>query len=264
MKIINTHAHIIKKPAEYNSDGKISDLIYDMNRGGVSKSIIISLWDHTPDIDYSLEELFEIAKDNRFGVVYTVNLDKNLKQQLKEVESFFEGGLIKGVKVLLGYQSVIPNDKKLYPFYNLCIKYDYPVIFHTGDTLGSEAKLIYSHPLNIDSLAVEMPKLKIIIAHLGNPWIIDSAEVIYKNKNVYGDVSGLFLSSQIKDRRYYNFILKKVNELIAYAGGDKLLFGTDFPLVDSKSYINFVKSLDLTEKEREFAFYKNAEKLFKL
>jgi len=158
----------------------------------------------------------------------------------------------------------MPDDKKLHPFYNLCIKYNYPVIFHTGDTLGSEAKLIYSHPLNIDSLAVDMPKLKIIIAHLGNPWITDSAEVIFKNPNVYGDVSGLFLDFQINDEKYVKLMTRKINDLIAYAGGEKLLFGTDFPLMDSSSYIKFIKSLDLTKEELELTFHKNAEKLFKI
>ena len=263
MKIINVHTHIIKKPAEYGRDGKITDLIKDMKIGGVSKSLIISLWDHTSDIDYSLKELFEIAKDERFGIIYTLNADKNLKLQLKDAEEYFKKRLIKGIKILLGYQQIMPDDSKLYPFYKLCIKYNYPVIFHAGDTLGSRAKLVYSHPLNIDSLAVDMPELKIIIAHLGNPWILDAAEVIYKNANVYGDISGLFLDSQIKDPRYYRFMAGKVNGLIAYAGGSKLLFGTDFPLMNSTDYIKFVKSLNLTAEELELIFYKNAEKLFR-
>ena len=54
------------------------------------------------------------------------------------------------------------------------------------------AKLKYAHPLNVDEVAVDNPGVKIIICHLGNPWILDCQEILYKTKNVYADISGLF------------------------------------------------------------------------
>ena len=144
------------------------------------------------------------------------------------------------------------------------MKYDLPVIFHTGDTLFSTGKIKYSHPINIDEVAVENPKLKIIIAHLGNPWFLDTAELIYKNKNVYADLSGLFFD--INDTEYIEFLKNKIKEVIAYSQekASKLLFGTDFPLINAKDYIRFIKNLNLDKELEEKIFYKNAENLFKL
>jgi len=262
MRIINSHTHILTEDDKTGFSGDIPELIKDMEKAGIEKSIIIAGGkDQIP-----LNELIKkIGNDKRFSIVFTMDLSKNLEKQEKEIDELFKVGKIRGVKILLGYEYIIPDNKKLFGIYKLCEKYDFPVIFHTGDTLAGvvdKPKLIYSHPINIDSLAVEFPNLKIIIAHLGNPWIIDAAAVIYKNKNVYGDLSGFFFD--FNDETYINFVRNKINEFIAYASGNKLLFGTDFPLADGEKYVKFVKSLNLSNEVFERIFYKNAIELFKL
>jgi len=262
MKIINSHTHVLTKEDKTGFSGGIPELIRDMENAGIEKSIILAGEKHQLPIKELIEK---IGKDKRFALIYTLDMKKDIKKQEKEIDSLFKKDEIKGVKILLGYDYIMPDDKKLEGIYRLCEKYDFPVIFHTGDTLAGivdKPKLIYSHPLNIDSLAVDNPNLKIIIAHLGNPWLIDAAEVIYKNKNVYGDLSGFFLD--FDDERYIDFVRKKINEFIAYASGDKLLFGTDFPLADASRYVEFVKSLEIDKDVLDKIFYKNAEKLFKI
>ena len=75
-------------------------------------------------------------------------------------------------------------------------------------------------------------------------------------------VHGFFLD--FDDERYIDFVRKKINEFIAYASGDKLLFGTDFPLADASRYVEFVKSLEIDKDVLDKIFYKNAEKIFKI
>jgi hypothetical protein len=262
MKIINSHTHLLKNVSEEGLHGTIEDLKKDMAAGGINTCMVFAHFGGEK-IDYATSELIELVKsDSKFNLIYAIETKKNLVAQRKEVEKYFKLGLIKGIKVHLGYDWIYPEDKKLIPFYKLCEKYDYPVIFHTGDTYGGKAKVKYAHPLAIDSLAVDRPSLKIIIAHIGNPWVLDAAEVVYKNKNVYGDISGLILD--FTDKRGVEFTKKLVNDFISYAGGNKLLFGTDFPLTNSATYIKFAKSLDLNSDEEELMFHGNAEALFKL
>jgi hypothetical protein len=75
----------------------------------------------------------------------------------------------------------------------MCVEFGSPLMVHTGDTLSETAKVKFSHPLNIDDIAVENPELKIVMCHLGNPWIIDCQEMLHKNRNVYADISGLVI-----------------------------------------------------------------------
>lgn len=115
---------------------------------------------------------------------------------MKNTEEALRNGKIVGFKVLSGYSHFYPQDKVYHKFYELAVKYDVPVMFHTGDLNDPEGLTLakYSHPLHLDEVAVKFRKMKIIIAHLGNPWIRDAAFVINKNPNVYADLSGFLLT----------------------------------------------------------------------
>ncbi len=47
----------------------------------------------------------------------------------------------------------------------------------------------------MDEVAVDFPGVRFVLAHFGNPWLIDAAEVLFKNANVWADLSGLFVGS---------------------------------------------------------------------
>ena len=53
--------------------------------------------------------------------------------------------------------------------------------------------------------------------------------------------------------------------MITYAGDPKyLLYGTDWPISNMNSYLNFIKQLDLPEEKKELILWKNAAELFKI
>ena len=128
----------------------------------------------------------------------------------------------------------------------------------------SNPKVRYSHPLNIDDVAADLPNLKIIIAHMGNPWLVDCAELLYKNPNVYADISGLIVGEDLESP-YGDLMRSRIKEMINYIGSEnKLLYGTDWPLAPMKTYIEFANSLGLSQEGQDYLFFKNAINLFKL
>lgn len=101
------------------------------------------------------------------------------------------------------------------------------------------------------------------MCHLGNPWILDCEEVIYKNKNVYADISGFVLGDFT--HYYEEFMAEKITELLNYAGEPRyLLYRTDWPISNMESYLKFVVGLGLSDHARELLMYKNSEELFKI
>ena len=103
--------------------------------------------------------------------------------------------------------------------------------------------------------------MKIIIAHLGNPWIRDAAFVMSKNPNVYADLSGFFVDNVPKSSpaiaSEIKFAMEYVNE------PHKFLYGTDWPLVGMKDYFGFMKRV-VPSSFRQNVFYSNAKELFRL
>ena len=169
-----------------------------------------------------------------------------------------------GIKIYTGYQPFYATDEIYRPFYKLAQKYEVPVVFHMGDTANSMGRLKYSHPLIVDEVAVDFPQVKFVIAHCGTPWIVDAVEVAAKNKNVYIDLSGLMegrfeAKAQIEHFKPY---LDVFRTWFNYLGNyKKLMYGSDWPLVDLQAYIEVIKSI-VPEKAYEDVFYNNALKVF--
>lgn len=201
--------------------------------------------------------------NNRIKAVIGINTNlKITKQEIKQVEDALRIGIAKAIKIYLGYTYFYAYDKVYTPFYKLAEKYNCPVIFHTGDTFGEKALLKYAHPLTIDEVAVKFPKVNFVIAHLGNPWIIDAAEVIYKNPNVYADLSGFAIGKV--DKAYEREITKKIRYALNYVGDPKkFVYGSDWPLISMTSYIKMMKKI-IPFKLHKDIFYNNALELFNL
>jgi hypothetical protein len=123
-----------------------------------------------------------------------------------------------------------------------------PVMIHTGDTYSAHAKVRYAHPLLVDDVAVDYPDVRFVACHLGNPWFQDCAEVLYKNDNVYADISGLTLGDF--EYEFERYIMQRVRDMIVYMGepGRQLMFGTDWPLAGMPSYVRFLDQIEVTPR----------------
>lgn len=138
------------------------------------------------------------------------------------------------------------------------------MVFHTGDTYSTKAKLKYADPLTIDEVAVDHPNVKFVIAHCGNPWIESAAEVAYKNPNVYLDGSAFLVGNLEKTSqdKMDEFEVKPLRWIFGYMEDPtKLMYGSDWPLVDMASYIKAFKRAIPKEHWRA-VFHDNAANVF--
>ena len=265
MTIIDCHVHLnhYEGTKYLPLEERKELLLHTMQDGNVDHSIILSSYKVNPDRP-STEQLIEITKKHdNLSVVAGFSIDGHNDDDFQDCRKWLKDGLIRGMKLYCGYEHYYPYDKRYQRVYDLCIEHDVPVMIHTGDTFSSKGKLKYSHPLNIDEIAVDNPELKIIICHIGNPWIQDCEEIIYKNKNAYADISGLVLGEF--SHYFEDYMVDKVREFLNYAGEPRyLLYGSDWPLSSMDSYLNFAAKLELTQHSRELLMFRNAKSLFKL
>ena len=267
--IIDTHTHITKRPDSKFSqsfEDNVRLLIDEMKETGIQTSLVIAWAGNYNNERPSTSQLLELIKEQAsLKIVAGLDMINLQPSDIEELEGYMRGKKVIGVKLYTGYQHFYPSDERCLQVYNLCIKYNMPVIFHSGDTLAGvvpNPKLKYSHPMNIDEVAADLPDLKIVIAHMGNPWLTDCAEVLYKNPNVYADISGLVVGEDL-ETPYGNMMRNKIRDLINYVGKDhKLMYGTDWPLAPMSIYVKFSESLGLKGEQAEELFYKNAQKVF--
>lgn len=184
----------------------------------------------------------------------------NAMKTAQEFERYVKTPACVGIKIYLGYNSVYAFDPVHFPLYELAEHYDIPVAFHTGDLAGGHGLLKYAQPLTIDEVAMRYPNVRFVICHCGNPWIKEAVEVASKNENVYVDMSGLLEGSfngadfYAKHKAYFDYIRMWLDYIGRY---DKFMYGTDWPLINLKSYIDVMKLVMPEEHQQKF-FYDNA------
>lgn len=183
---------------------------------------------------------------------------------LAEFERHLSSDLCVGIKIYSGYQKFYVHDRIHFPFYELVQHYNKAVVIHTGDTAGGRGLLKYSHPLTLDELAPEFPGINFVMAHYGNPWIVDATEVAVKNPNVFIDLSGLIEGYfEVDDyiEKYHGYIEHLKTWITYLSDYGKFMFGTDWPLVSFAPYIELIKRL-VPECHWNEVFYENAERIF--
>ena len=261
--IIDCHTHLNRyqegEPATL--EDRYRALKSDMQRHGIDYSLVLTSYkvnEQRPGV----QELLEVVGgDPQIGVVAGVSYHNYRAHDLAELRILLRTGQIKGLKLYPGYEYFYVHDARMRVVYELAGEFGVPVMIHTGDTFDPKGKVKYAHPLEVDDVAVDFREVNFVICHLGNPWVTDAMEVIYKNENVVGDISGLTLGHF--EERFEQYMLQQVNEVLAFAGDpSSILYGTDWPICDMGSYIRFVENLKLSREETDLILWRNAANIF--
>ena len=280
MPIIDCHVHLNNYNRVNETEKKflsleerLNSLIQSMRDSSIDYSIILS--SYKVDVNRpATSKIIDVTKkygDNKLGVVAGFTIDNHTDEDLKNCRKWLKDGIIKGIKLYCGYEHYYPYDERYQRVYDMCVEYGYPLMIHTGDVFLKTAKVKYSHPLNIgfahpinvDDVAVDNPKLKIVMCHLGNPWIVDCQEILYKNTNVYADISGLTIGNFTPSSEIH--YINKIKELLNYIGEPhRLLYGSDWPISSISSYLSFIQKLELNQESLDLLMFQNAKNVFRL
>jgi predicted TIM-barrel fold metal-dependent hydrolase len=178
----------------------------------------------------------------------------------EETRRCLQKGGLSGVGELAFYQTGIENSSlsRLEPVMEICRGLDLPVMIHTNEPIG------HSYPgktpntlAQIYELIQTFPQNKIVLAHWGGGLFFFSLlkkEVKEALKNVYFDTAA---SPYLYDADVYRLAIQRV-------GVEKILFGSDFPLLPPARYFDEMKAAGLSEDEMQQICGLNAAALFHL
>jgi predicted TIM-barrel fold metal-dependent hydrolase len=263
--IIDCHVHLNNYHEERAAslDQSLDALQAAMADAGVGYSLVLTSFLVNANRPSTAQVVKAVERLDNLSVVAGISYLHYAQRDLRELADFLQAGLVKGLKLYPGYEPFYPHDKRVQVVYDLAEEFDVPVMIHCGDTYSPGGRLKYAHPIEVDEVAVDHPNVKLVICHLGNPWLVDCMEVVYKNKNVYADFSGLMLG-EFTDV-FEDYMEEQIKEVILYAGEPRhFLYGSDWPICSMKSYVEFMRQLELPEGDRQLMMYENARGLFKL
>lgn len=162
---------------------------------------------------------------------------------------------IRMIKIHPPHQLLFPNDylrgvTELEIIYRAAEANGIPVMFHTGTSIFPGARNKYGDPIYLDDVAVDFPKMKILLAHGGRPLWMDTAFfLVRRHPNVYLDISGIPPKSLLE---YF----PRLEEI-----APSTLFGTDWPgpgVPDVRKNLEDFRALGLPEHVQDQILSKTA------
>ena len=149
-----------------------------------------------------------------------MSVDPNSEGMEQQLENGVLMGL-KGIKTSPIYALYDPNEKTARRMFSMAYEMGLPILSHQSSTFSKSAPMRYGPAHVLDDVMMELPELKLIIAHMGYPWERETLHFIRRYPNVYVDLSAIHY-------RPWDFY----NQLLMYQEWnltDRILFGSDFP-----------------------------------
>lgn len=263
MEIIDSHLHLPVRNTLHSLDLQKDELLSELRSNSVKQGIVIP--DNVDDSSIgSLKQCIKLFSNSpNIYLLGTVNiLGDNLEEKKVELEEYFKSKQIVGLKIFPGHDEHYPNDDRLEPFLALCIKYNKPLVIHTGENSGDSDCSKYNDPKHIIKVSKKYPDLKIIISHLFWPKVEYCVEITKDFPNISYDTSALE-DEEVVLKTGANNIKFCLEELINKYN-KKVLFGSDYGMCSIEDHIQLINSLDISEDKRERVFSKNTVSLFGL
>ena len=261
-------------------DGSAERLIREMEDAGIDKTVLLALDGHiafTANLTYKdyNDYVANIVNEYPDKFIGFAGIDpRRGKEAIQELERCVEELGLKGLKLwpLTGFY---PDDLKFYPFYERVQELNIPVMMHTGSG-PPNTYIKYCQPIYVDKVAIDFPDMKIIMAHMGDPFTNQAISVASKNFNVYLDISAW----EPVLKRVPAAFIQTLFQAKAACGIDKILFGSDWPLFTSilslKDWVKGIRKLkippplklmgltDFTEEDKDKILGLNATKVLGL
>lgn len=260
-------AHIHLNEYEHNQvalQQKITQLNKQLHRHQIQHGLIISSYTTNQQRPGNKTLLQELNQQPHLQLVEGIQHHGRTPPRLTETQQRLENQEIVGLKLYPGYLPTPVTGNSYHGVYQLAEQYDVPVIIHTGDTFCRHAHLRHTHPFEVDAVAADFPDVKFVMAHFGNPDMITAANVMYKNDNVYADLSGLVVNNVTPQvGAMYNRWFSDAITFMGKAATRRVMFGTDWSIVNYDSYMTFWQQyIQPLLPEPEYNNHQTAQQLY--
>lgn len=238
----------------------VDDLINMMDENEIDVSVVFGFpWKSADHFRRNNDYIIEAMQKNPGRLIGFSCFDPLSSDGAEEAERCFREGL-RGVGELAVYDSPLTDEivSNLGDVMALCLENDVPLLIHTNEPIG------HSYPGKQDmtlkqiyNLVKAYPDNKIVLAHWGGGiffYMLLKKEVREIFKNVWFDTAA---SPYLYDPEIY----KIAGDITGY---DKILFGTDYPLIKPERYYKEIESAEIEPGDVDKIKSENAASLLGL
>ena len=240
----------------YNFDvlgkGTYADLESQAEANGVGGYLLFSVATNAhqvPKVNDSIAALAEYSRSRGFVTFGYAGMHQDYPDFEGEIARCRAMGL-RGVKIHPDIQGVNIDDPRLLPLYAILEAEHMPLYLHMGD---NRPEYQFSSADKLVRVLDMFPELVVVAAHLGGYKAWDfSVPLLAGRKNVWYDTSSAL----------WAMTPEKADSIIGQLGVENVMFGTDYPVVNTKEELERFFRLTLTDDQREDILWNNAMRFF--
>lgn len=231
------------------SDGTVSGLLKNMDDWDIDISVLLPVVTKPSQLKKSNEYVQSICSSRLvgFGGIYPHTDD------YKRDIDFVVGLGFKGLKFHAEYQNFVIDDDYMLKIYDYALSKGLILIHHAGYDPAFPPPF-KSTPQQFAKIGEAMRGGVIVAAHFGGHAQWDDVEEYLAGSNIYLDTSMGF--EYFKHEQFLRIVRKH--------GADKILFASDSPWSNAKTEIEHLKSMSLTQAEKDAILSGNAKRILKL
>jgi len=235
-----------------SADTPVEMLLVAMDEAGVRLSLISGWSSPKGDLisNDEVEAAIGKAPDRLKGLIGADISDP--MAAVREIRARADTGKFVGVRIVPWLWDLPPNDRRYYPVYAACVEAELPFctqIGHTGPLKRSETGRLIPY---LEDVMIDFPELVVVGGHVGFPWIDEVTSMIRKFRNFHVDTSAYALHRLPPD-----FV-----ELMKGEGRERIMFGTNFPMLTAKRCLEKLDSLGLDDAGTAAFLSGNAKRVF--
>lgn len=201
-------------------------------------------------VNSSIAALVQKSRENGYLTAGFAGMYQDFPDFEGEINRAASLGL-QGVKIHPDIQGIDIDDPKLLPLYEI-LSGRMPVYFHMGD---DRPQYRFSEPKKLRRVLTMFPNLQVVAAHLGGYKASEEAiEYLAGHENVWYDTSSAlwYLSTE------------EATRIIGKLGHEKVMFGSDYPVMyPASDFARFLK-IPMTDGQREDILWNNAVRFLHL
>ena len=252
----------VRMPKEMRGGVTIDQYLDKMDLAGIERSLLIAVRAGDIRVPESFEipysRVYEICQEHpaRFSGLAGIDPFRGMAG-LKDLEEAVNDMGFVGAHLYPHWCELPPDHAKYYPYYAKCCELDIPIMMQVGHNLVYSRKRrlpSVGKPIYLDQVAIDFPELKLIGIHIGIPWTEEMISMCWKHENV-------FTAGDAYAPKYWP------EAFVHYAnsyGRNKVMFGTDWPVIDPIRAVKEVEDLGFREEAKKLIMRDNALKVFNL
>ncbi len=252
----------VRMPEHMTTGVTMDDYLRKMDAAGIERSLLIAVragdlaMKGSYEIPYAQVAQWCGRYPDRFSGLAGVDPYRGMQGLRDLTQAVKEYGFV-GAHLYPHWFKLAPDQALYYPYYAKCCELDVPIMMQVGQNLiyQKDVRLpSVARPILLDQVAIDFPELTLIGIHIGVPWTDEMIAMAWKHQNVFIGI----------DAYAPKYLPPALKHYMNSYGADKVMFGTDWPVIDPERAVREMKAHDFKPASYDKIMRGNALKVFRL